>query len=106
MHACCQFRASATPRVRHNLLTTIKGPAMADAFIIDACRTPRGIGKAEKGALSHLHPQHVAATVLRALVDRNGFDTADVDDIIWGTSSQVCEQSGDLGRMAALDAGC
>jgi acetyl-CoA C-acetyltransferase len=78
---------------------------MADAFIIDACRTPRGIGKAEKGALSHLHPQHVAATVLRALVERNGFDTADVDDIIWGTSSQVCEQSGDLGRMAALDAG-
>jgi acetyl-CoA C-acetyltransferase len=78
---------------------------MADAFIIDACRTPRGIGKPEKGALSHLHPQHVAATALRALVDRNGFDTADVDDIIWGTSSQVCEQSGDLGRMAALDAG-
>ena len=78
---------------------------MADAFIIDACRTPRGIGKQGKGSLAHLHPQHVAATVLRALVDRNGFDTADVDDIIWGTSSQVCEQSGDLGRMAALDAG-
>jgi acetyl-CoA C-acetyltransferase len=78
---------------------------MADAFIIDACRTPRGIGKPGKGALAHLHPQHVAATALRALVDRNGFDTADVDDIIWGTSSQVCEQSGDLGRMAALDAG-
>ena len=78
---------------------------MADAFIIDACRTPRGVGKAGKGALSHLHPQHVAATALKALVDRNGFDTADVDDIIWGTSSQVCEQSGDLGRMAALDAG-
>ena len=78
---------------------------MADAFIIDACRTPRGIGKQGKGALAHLHPQHVAATVLAALVARNGFDTADVDDIIWGTSSQVCEQSGDLGRMAALDAG-
>jgi acetyl-CoA C-acetyltransferase len=78
---------------------------MADAFIIDACRTPRGIGKQGKGALSHLHPQHVAATVLRALAERNGLDTADVDDIIWGTSSQVCEQSGDLGRMAALDAG-
>jgi acetyl-CoA C-acetyltransferase len=78
---------------------------MADAFIIDACRTPRGIGKPGKGALAHLHPQHVAATVLSALVARNGFDTADVDDIIWGTSSQVCEQSGDLGRMAALDAG-
>jgi acetyl-CoA C-acetyltransferase len=78
---------------------------MPDAFIIDACRTPRGIGKQGKGALAHLHPQHLASTVLRALVDRNGFDTADVDDVVWGTSSQVCEQSGDLGRMAALDAG-
>jgi acetyl-CoA C-acetyltransferase len=78
---------------------------MPDALIIDACRTPRGIGKQGKGALAHLHPQHLASTVLRALVERNGFDTADVDDVIWGTSSQVCEQSGDLGRMAALDAG-
>ncbi len=78
---------------------------MADAFIIDACRTPRGIGKQGKGALAHLHPQHLAATVLKALVDRNGFDTADVDDVVWGTSAQVGEQSGDLGRMAALDAG-
>ena len=78
---------------------------MADAFIIDACRTPRGIGKQGKGALSHLHPQHLGRTVLEALRDRNGFDTADVDDVVWGTSSQVVEQSGDLGRMAALDAG-
>jgi acetyl-CoA C-acetyltransferase len=78
---------------------------MGDAFIIDACRTPRGIGKQGKGALAHLHPQHVSATVLKALVDRNGFDTADVDDVVWGTSAQVSEQGGDLGRMAALDAG-
>jgi acetyl-CoA C-acetyltransferase len=78
---------------------------MPEALIIDACRTPRGIGKQGKGALAHLHPQHLAATVLKALAERNGFDTADVDDVIWGTSSQVCEQSGDLGRMAALDAG-
>jgi len=78
---------------------------MADAFIIDACRTPRGIGKQGKGGLSHLHPQHLGSTVLKALVERNGFDTADVDDVVWGTSSQVSEQSGDIGRMSALDAG-
>jgi len=78
---------------------------MADAFIIDACRTPRGIGKQGKGGLSHLHPQHLGSTVLKALVDRNGFDTSDVDDVVWGTSSQVSEQSGDIGRMSALDAG-
>jgi acetyl-CoA C-acetyltransferase len=78
---------------------------MSDALIIDACRTPRGVGKPGKGALAHLHPQHLASTVLRALAERTGIDTADVDDVVWGTSSQVCEQSGDLGRMAALDAG-
>ena len=78
---------------------------MPEALIIDACRTPRGIGKQGKGSLSHLHPQHVASTVLGAIAERNGIDTSDVDDVIWGTSSQVNEQSGDLGRMAALDAG-
>jgi acetyl-CoA C-acetyltransferase len=78
---------------------------MADALIIDAVRTPRGIGKQGKGALAHLHPQHLGATVLAALVERNGFDTADVDDVVWGTSSQVCEQGGDIGRMSALAAG-
>ena len=78
---------------------------MADAFIIDACRTPRGIGKQGKGALAHLHPGHLGRTVLEAIRDRNGIDTSDVDDVIWGTSSQVMEQSGDLGRMSALDAG-
>ncbi len=78
---------------------------MAEALIIDACRTPRGVGKQGKGALSHLHPQHLGRTVLEALRDRNDFDTADVDDVVWGTSSQVMEQSGDLGRMSALDAG-
>jgi acetyl-CoA C-acetyltransferase len=78
---------------------------MPDAYIIDAVRTPRGIGKQGKGALAHLHPQHLGRTVLAALVERNGFDTADVDDVVWGTSAQVCEQGGDLGRMSALDAG-
>ena len=78
---------------------------MVEALIIDACRTPRGIGKQGKGALAHLHPQHLGRTVLEALAERNDLVTADIDDVIWGTSSQVCEQSGDLGRMSALDAG-
>ena len=42
---------------------------------------------------------------LTALRDRNDLDTADVDDVVWGTSSQVSEQSGDIGRMSVLDAG-
>jgi acetyl-CoA C-acetyltransferase len=78
---------------------------MAEAYIIDAVRTPRGVGKPGKGALSHLHPQQLGATVLAALRDRNGFDTAAVDDIIWSTSTQKGKQGGDLGRMSALAAG-
>ena len=78
---------------------------MPEALIIDACRTPRGIGKVGKGALADFHPQHLAATVLKALAQRNNLNTAEVDDIIWGTSTQRGKQGADLGRMAALDAG-
>ncbi len=78
---------------------------MAEALIIDAVRTPRGIGKVGKGALADIHPQQLAASVLKAIAERNHLNTADVDDIIWGTSSQRGKQGADLGRMAALDAG-
>lgn len=78
---------------------------MSNAYIIDAVRTPRGIGKAGKGALASAHPQHLAATVLKAIAERSGLDTSTVDDIIWSTSTQRGAQGGDLGRMAALDAG-
>lgn len=78
---------------------------MSDAYIIDAVRTPRGIGKVGKGALSSMHPEHLAATVLKAIAERNQLNTADVDDVIWGVSGQIGLQSGDVGRMAALDAG-
>ena len=78
---------------------------MREALIIDAVRTPRGLGKAGKGALAKLHPQRLAATVLSAIAERNKLNTAEVDDVIWSTSSQKGKQGGDLGRMAALDAG-
>ena len=78
---------------------------MPEAYIIDAVRTPRGIGKVGKGALAGHHPQHLGATVLKALAERNDLNTAEVDDIIWGTSAQRGKQGADLGRMAALDAG-
>jgi acetyl-CoA C-acetyltransferase len=78
---------------------------MNEALIIDAVRTPRGIGRVGKGALAGLHPQQLAATVLRAIAERNAIDTADIDDVIWSTSMQKGKQGGDLGRMAALDAG-
>lgn len=78
---------------------------MPEAYIIDAVRTPRGIGKQGKGALAAMHPQHLAASVLKAIKDRNNLDTKTVDDVIWSVSTQDGMQAGDLGRMAALDAG-
>ena len=78
---------------------------MADAYIIDAVRTYRGIGKMGKGALSQMHPEHLSATVLAALRDRNNLNTAEVDDVIWGVSGAIGLQGGDIGRNAALDAG-
>lgn len=78
---------------------------MAEAYIVDAVRTPRGIGKVGKGALAGEHPQHLAATVLKAIAERNSLDTSTVGDVVWSTSSQEGKQGGDMGRMAALDAG-
>jgi acetyl-CoA C-acetyltransferase len=78
---------------------------MTEALIIDACRTPRGIGKPGKGALAEIHPHRLGSTVLKAIAERNSLDTSAVDDIIWGTSAQMGPQAGDLGRMCALDAG-
>ncbi|MDP2259445.1 MAG: acetyl-CoA C-acetyltransferase [Caulobacter sp.] len=78
---------------------------MSEAWIIDAVRTPRGVGKYGKGALYDIHPQQLGATVLKALAERNKINTAEVDDVIWGTSSQRGPAAGDLGRMSALDAG-
>ena len=78
---------------------------MGNAYIVDACRTPRGIGKVGKGALAHLHPSYLGSTVLSVMAERNNLNTSEVDDIIWGTSSQSGKQGGDLGRMAALNAG-
>lgn len=78
---------------------------MPEAYIIDAVRTPRGIGKQGKGKLADRHPQHLAATVLKAIKDRNSIDTRSVDDVIWSVSTQDGLQGGDMGRMAALDAG-
>jgi len=78
---------------------------MSEAYIIDAVRTPRGSGKPGKGALVNLHPQHLAASVLSAIASRNNLPSNSVDDVIWGTSAQKGKQGGDMGRMAALDAG-
>ena len=78
---------------------------MQEAWIIDAARTPRGVGKYGKGALSSVHPQRILATVLKALAERNSLNTAEVDDVIAGCGSQIGKQGSCIARMSALDAG-
>ncbi len=75
------------------------------SYVIDGVRTPRGRGKAGKGALSGIHPQELFAQVLVALARRNGFDPARVDDVIAGCVSQAGEQGANLARNAVLTAG-
>src|SRR5262245_3720484 len=78
---------------------------MAEAFIVDAVRTPRGRGKAGKGALSGVHPQELFATCLEALVARTGVEPRDIEDVIAGCVSQVKEQGANLARNTVLTAG-
>lgn len=78
---------------------------MTEAWIIDAARTPRGIGKQGKGALWEVHPQKLLSTVLKALAERNSLNTEEIDDVVISCSSQIKKQGACIGRMAALDAG-
>ena len=74
----------------------------AEAFIVDAVRSP--IGK-RNGALASLRADELAGQVLNALLERNALDPAEVEDVQMGCVSQVGEQGWNIGRMAALVAG-
>ncbi len=75
---------------------------MRDALIVDAVRSP--IGKRD-GTLASLRADELAGQVLNALVERNGVDPGDVEDVQMGCVSQVGEQGWNIGRMAPLVAG-
>ena len=74
---------------------------MAEAFIYDAVRTPRGRGRKD-GALHEVTPMELAVTALRAIRDRNRIDTALVDDVVLGVVDPVGEQGACIARVAAL----
>jgi acetyl-CoA C-acetyltransferase len=76
-----------------------------NAYILDAVRTPRGRGKAGKGALSGIHPQELVAQSLRRLAEKSGIDPKNVDDVVMGIVSQSGEQGSNLARNAVLTAG-
>ncbi|MEO1652771.1 MAG: acetyl-CoA C-acetyltransferase [Bacteroidota bacterium] len=77
---------------------------MAEAFIYDAIRTPRGKGKSD-GSMHEVQPVKLLTTLLKALKDRNDLDTSLVEDVIAGCVSPVGEQGADIARTAVLDAG-
>ena len=78
---------------------------MMNSYVIDAVRSPRGRGKAGKGALSTLHPQELLAQTMNALVGRGRFRAESVDDVMIGAVSQVGEQGSNIARNAVLSAG-
>ncbi len=77
---------------------------MAEAFIYDHVRTPRGKGRHD-GALHEITAIDLATQVLAAIRDRNGLDTALLDDVILGCAQPVGEQGGNIGRGAVVNAG-
>ncbi|OKI00700.1 acetyl-CoA acetyltransferase [Streptomyces sp. CB02923] len=75
---------------------------MAEAYIIDALRTP--VGK-RGGGLAAVHPADLGAHVLKALMERTGVDPAAVDDVVFGCLDAVGPQAGDIARTSWLAAG-
>lgn len=77
---------------------------MTTAVIVDVVRTPSGRGK-PGGALSDVHPVDLAATTLTALLERNGLESRQIDDVLMGCVSQVGDQATNIARQVALAAG-
>ncbi|MCW1250521.1 acetyl-CoA C-acyltransferase [Acaricomes phytoseiuli] len=75
---------------------------MSEAFLVDGLRTP--IGR-YAGALAGTRPDDLAATVLRAVVERAGADPEAIDEVILGNANQAGEDNRNIARMALLLAG-
>jgi acetyl-CoA acyltransferase len=76
---------------------------MRNAVIVAAART--AVGKAPRGALRTVRPDDLAATVVRAVVDRAGIDPAEVEDVVLGCAFPEAEQGMNVARIALLRAG-
>jgi acetyl-CoA C-acetyltransferase len=75
---------------------------MAEAFIVEAVRTPVG---RRKGGLAAVHPADLGAHALKALVQRSGIDPGIVEDVIFGCVDTIGPQAGDIARTCWLAAG-
>jgi acetyl-CoA C-acetyltransferase len=97
-------RQHSPPSVARNRRADDDGTdRMRDALIYDHVRTPRGRGRAD-GSLHEITAVELAATPLRAIRERNGLDTALVDDVVYGCAQPVGEQGGNIARAAVLAA--
>ena len=77
---------------------------MTEAYIFDACRTPRGRGRAD-GGLHEVSAVRLSALMLNAIAERSGLGAGALDDVIWGNVTQVGEQGACLARSAVLASG-
>ncbi|MFF7051519.1 acetyl-CoA C-acetyltransferase [Streptomyces griseorubiginosus] len=75
---------------------------MAEAYIVEAVRTP--VGK-RNGGLAAVHPADLGAHVLKSLMERSGVDPAAVEDVVFGCLDAVGPQAGDIARTSWLAAG-
>src|SRR5207302_9522923 len=91
-------RGTRDPGHRH----TPRGALMAEAYIVDAVRTP--VGK-KGGGLAAAHPADLGAHAISGLVDRTGIDPAAVEDVIFGCVDTIGPQAGDIARTCWLAAG-
>src|SRR5213078_2079185 len=77
---------------------------MREAVIVSAART--AVGKAPRGALQGTRPDDLAATVIRAAVERAAsLDPKEIDDVIIGCAMPEAEQGLNIARAASLRAG-
>ena len=75
---------------------------MAEAYIVDAVRTPTG---RRKGGLADVHGADLGAHVLKTLVDRNAIPDNDYDDVVFGCVDTIGPLAGDIARTCWLAAG-
>lgn len=75
---------------------------MAEAYIVDALRSPTG---RRKGGLSQVHGADLGAHVLKHIVERNGIPDNEYDDVIFGCVDTIGPLAGDIARTCWLAAG-
>lgn len=75
---------------------------MREVVIVDAVRT--AVGR-RKGTFAKTHPVDILVPVLQQLVERNGIEAGDVEDVVTGCVTMIGEQGGNIGRQAVLAAG-